>query len=318
MPVISLTKELSGDNPYSFPQRLSANLVIIENAFVDVDTNLAAVSGNLQVQIDNLDMGYATVTELQTVSGGLQVQIDNNFSTIQAVSGNLQGQIDNFSTSFIGLSDTPNTYAESDTFVVTVNGAGLTFTPQDDIVPEITNVRGQEDCVIGQQVYTISYGQTISGAQPVTSLVTPTSGATIFVDGIFDVTDTDFKVILSEAPALAGYSINWVTSFGSAVDLDNFVEPSDLNDIGKTLTFSTGLSGYNASSSDAGKVLYITGDIQLNQTPQSGEHLWIKNEGSTSADINGVAYLIEGLATQSIGAGSSYHLHFNGTQWSVI
>jgi len=179
MPVISLTKELNEDKPFYFPERYSSNLVIIENAFQNVDT------------------------------------------IISSISGNFQNQLDTFSTSFIGLNDTPSSYNGSDTYVVTVSGERLVFTPQSEIIPQITNIRGQQECTIGQQVYTISYGKTISNAQPVTSLITPSSESTIFVTGVFDVTETNFKVILSEAPTTSGYFINWVTSFGSTINLDD-------------------------------------------------------------------------------------------------
>ena len=71
------------------------------------------------------------------------------------------------------------------------------------------SLRGSEPCFVGQQLYTVSYGQTISGAAPITSMIVPTSGDTIHVEGVYDVTDTDFKVVLSGVPAVTGYAINW-------------------------------------------------------------------------------------------------------------
>jgi hypothetical protein len=87
-----------------------------QDTFALIDVEL----GDIQGQLDNLDANYATDSDLV------------------AVSGNLQGQIDNFSTSFTGLVDTPSSYAGSDTYVVTVSGSGLVFTPQSEIIPTLT------------------------------------------------------------------------------------------------------------------------------------------------------------------------------------
>ena len=167
------------------------------------------------VDADNLidnRIVFSQDTRLQSSTHNISV-IDDLLADVITISGDLG------SSDFISLNDTPTNYTGADTYVLTVSGDGIVFTPQDEIIPEITNIRGQVECVIGQQTYDISYGQSISGAQPIMSLEVPTSGSTLFVQSSYDITDTGFKVILSEAPATSGYAINWLVSFGSAVDI---------------------------------------------------------------------------------------------------
>ena len=59
-------------------------------------------------------------------------------SLIASISSDLQFQIDNLSGDFLGLTDTPSTYVGSNTYVVTVSGNSLTFTPQSEIIPTLT------------------------------------------------------------------------------------------------------------------------------------------------------------------------------------
>jgi len=198
---------------------LSGQVLTNENNISGLRTDVDAISASLT----NLDLTYATDAELLALSGQVLTN-ENNISGLRTDVDAISASLTMFPSTFIDLNDTPSSYIGSDTYVVTVSGERLVFTPQSEIVPEITNIRGQQECNIGQQIYTISYGQTISGAQPVTSLITPTSDSTIFVTAIFDVTDTNFKVILSEAPSISGYAINWVASFGSAINLDGFTE----------------------------------------------------------------------------------------------
>ena len=277
-----------------------------------IDFDVSTVSPATTRTLQPLDRDYviADNADVVSMSGSFQSQIDNNYSTIVAVSGNLQNQLDTFSTDFIGLTDTPSTYTGADTYVLTVDGGNIAFTPQDEIVASATNIRGQEPCVIGQQVYTISYGQTISGAQPITSLVNPTSGSTIFVEAILDVTDSDFKVILSESPAESGYYINWITSFGDTVDLRQEVLP-----------YSEVTTSYTTMTNDAGTVVYTTNgnSVLMNQTPQAGEHLWISNDDtSLSSIISGGVSTIQGQPTITLTPQSTYHLHFKGSNWRTI
>lgn len=54
-----------------------------------VETLISAISGNLQDQIDNLDLNYVTDTELNAISGAIQVLINNNTTNITTISGDL-------------------------------------------------------------------------------------------------------------------------------------------------------------------------------------------------------------------------------------
>ena len=91
---------------YTIDQTGTISLVAISG---DVDLSLYPsfsyvnnISGNLQSQIDNLDLNYATDASLIAISGNLQSQLNNiDFSpytlitTVDSISGNLQSQINN-------------------------------------------------------------------------------------------------------------------------------------------------------------------------------------------------------------------------------
>jgi hypothetical protein len=62
---------------------------------IATETLVASISAGLQAQIDNLDTGFVTESELTALSGNFQTQISNNTSLIYSVSGNLQTQINN-------------------------------------------------------------------------------------------------------------------------------------------------------------------------------------------------------------------------------
>jgi hypothetical protein len=113
---------------------LEGKLVLKNQAGDDIvvtESLLRSISGDLQTQLDNLDLNYATDASVANVSGSL-------YTTIQTVSGALQFQIDNLSGDFLGLTDTPSTYSGADSYVLTVSGGGIGFIPQSQIIPTLT------------------------------------------------------------------------------------------------------------------------------------------------------------------------------------
>jgi hypothetical protein len=83
-----------------------------------------------------------------------------------------------------------------------------------DVIEEIISnyvTEGQQECNIDQKHYVIEYGKELPNEpHPTVSLVLPSSADSIYVQGIYDVTSEDFKVVLSESPAISGYKINWM------------------------------------------------------------------------------------------------------------
>jgi hypothetical protein len=77
--------------------------------------------------------------------------------------------------------------------------------------------------------------------------------------------------------------------------------------------------GYSITTEDAGQILYVSnGPITLNQSPISGEHIWINNEGTINVVISGGTNTINGLSTQILPKDSTYHLHYNDKEWRAI
>lgn len=112
-------------------------------------------------------------------------------------------------TSFLTLTDTPTNYTGSDGYIVTVNeGTGeLEFSDPSDFGDILAGV---EDCDLVNQVYTITHS-TIDTNTAIhnISLVVPSSGAALYVEGITNITTTSFDVVLSGVPEALGYKINW-------------------------------------------------------------------------------------------------------------
>lgn len=73
------------------------------------------------------------------------------------------------------------------------------------ILPQTGNI----ECEVDKRVYEINFNA-VSNATPIVSLVIPSSSSDLFVQGIFDVTESSFKVALSNTPDVSGYKINWM------------------------------------------------------------------------------------------------------------
>lgn len=90
-----------------------------------------------------------------------------------------------------------------------------------------SDIRGIENCVVDQQIYTITYGIPILNPSPIVSLTLPTSSSTLFVQGVVDITNDDFKVILSGPPSEEGYKINWSVKAPVSATGSSFLELTD-------------------------------------------------------------------------------------------
>jgi hypothetical protein len=171
-------------------------------------------------------------------------------------------------------------------------------------VGTLTDLRGQEDGVIGQQIYDIDFGVIVTDPTPIISLTVPNNTSTVFVQGIYDVTETGFKVLLSESPAEEGYVINW--SVKAPLNLDDNARFLDLFDTPSTYS---GVDGYIVTVSGSGlyfqdpnnlsfdttsidtSIATISGDVQTLQTQ-------FNNLDLTYATDASVALVSSGLQTQ--------------------
>jgi hypothetical protein len=86
------------------------------------------------------------------------------------------------------------------------------------------------------------------------------------------------------------------------------------------LSFTADISAqYTTATDDSSQVIYVSnGPVIMNQSPASGEHLWINNEGSVNVLLSGGVNTIKGKQTQTLPVDSTYHLHFNDKEWRVI
>ena len=76
----------------------------------------------------------------------------------------------------------------------------------DSSLPE----HGVIDLDTANRVYTIAHHPIeIGESHPLVTLVAPTSGSTLYVQSVFDVQASDFKVVLSDFPDNNNYKLNW-------------------------------------------------------------------------------------------------------------
>lgn len=66
------------------------------------------------------------------------------------------------------------------------------------------------ECVVNQRIYEVSYGSQVLNSIPVVSLVIPSEDSDVFIQGIFDISTSGFKVALSNTPDIPGYYLNWI------------------------------------------------------------------------------------------------------------
>ena len=183
--------------------------------------------GEMPYSVENISGGantFSTSTPLSAI-GLYTSEIDGiNVSELAANVENLDGRV-------IALENTNNVQQDvnlnvEENFLTLNNTIENLSTTVDDLTVQVNlpsqvpvgtivgNVNGQENCNVDQQVYSIDYGATVSGAPyPLTTLTIPTSADTMFIRGVYDVNDSGFKVVLSEAPAITGYSINWAVLY---------------------------------------------------------------------------------------------------------
>ena len=80
-------------------------------------------------------------------------------------------------------------------------------------------IKGTESCVVGQSNYTIIHNENLlpNEQEPFISLTIPDTGETIYTEGVLNITPNSFDVVLSDAPAIANYEINWFIPTNSAI-----------------------------------------------------------------------------------------------------
>lgn len=108
--------------------------------------------------------------------------------------------------SFLELTDTPDSYIGQESSVPIVSGGQLVFQGM---------LTGKFDLNTNNDVYLVSDSRINSDGVVVSSVLTPGISSTIYAHNISNLQDGSFNVILSDIPSVSGYQIHWV-AYGSA------------------------------------------------------------------------------------------------------
>lgn len=92
--------------------------------------------------------------------------------------------------------------------------------------------QGIEECNTVNDVYTISHASVdINKSYPQVSLTIPSSGSSLYLNGITNRTSTSFDVVLSAVPSVSGYGINWllIENAVAATEFEEITVNGDVN-----------------------------------------------------------------------------------------
>ena len=204
--------------------------------------------------------------------------------------------------------DNANTFTINSTVAGGVSGSGL--------------LQGILDCDTSNIVYTISHPIVDPNySNPTISLLVPTSGSNLFVQGITNIKNDSFQVVLSEVPNISGYKIFWHLPSTSTAIFGTSVVNQQMTTLPST-TIST--SSYTIDFTDT--VVYVDNNstVYLPSVPSTNEHHWIVNTYTSAIiiDGNGTNIIIDGVADTStiLPIDSSLHLHYNATKikWYIL
>lgn len=183
--------------------------------------------------------------------------------------------------------------------------------------------QGIKECDTTNSVYSISHPPIdTSYSFPVLSLIVPTSGSNLFVQGITNRYPNSFDVILSEAPNTNGYYISWHLPTSNFAVANTPVLSYAITNIPFTTTTTSG--SYQVALIDS--VVYAEYDntVILPASPTSGESHWIVNVYSSNItlDGNGKSIRSSGVTsgTVTLVPDQVIHVHFNSTKakWYAI
>lgn len=179
--VTVMDRGISGDN-VAFPGGFTIDNTISISSILDED-DMASNSDTAIVTQQSI-VAYVT-----NISGQLQSQID-------IISGG--------SSTFIGLVDSPNSYTNKAGEFVVVNNT-------EDGVEFIPLLSGKIDLDDINRTYTITHSKLTENSYPVCNLILPTDSNEIYIQGVYNIINGQFTVVLSEVPSMTGYSLTWIS-----------------------------------------------------------------------------------------------------------
>lgn len=211
---------------YTLVNEISGNVTTLRSDVDSISANYATiayvdgVSGNLQTQINSITIlggegilvqnptdltwvvsvsgDYALVSELTSVSGALQTQIN----AIEVDITSLSGSIDTLSSY---ITDISANYAT----IAYVDGISGNLLAEIEAL-EDKLLTGSVTLDTTNTVYTVSNTSITTNSKPVCSLVIPANGDAIYIQGVTNVQNGSFDIVLSEVPEIVGYEVNWI------------------------------------------------------------------------------------------------------------
>jgi hypothetical protein len=113
-----------------------------------------------------------------------------------------------FNISFIDLIDTQSIYTNNYFIKVNNDESGLEYGSITS-----TGENGYINCEVGKNVYTVTYNSpSLLYENPIITLCLPTSSSPQIPIAITNITQYGFNVVLSMAPVISGYKINWTVN----------------------------------------------------------------------------------------------------------
>jgi hypothetical protein len=302
--------------------------------FVKVDTGFdlqglhdvlitSATSGDLitwngQVWVNDYNINdYTPFSITSSISGDLQSQINGKANTIHNhtsvditdFSEAVDDRVSNLLVAGTNISFSYNDVANTLTINSTTSGSAL--------------LQGIVECDTSNSLYTINHPLVDPNySNPTISLLIPTSGSNIFVQGITNIQNSSFQVSLSEIPNISGYKIFWHLPSTSSAILGTSVVNQQMTTLPSITTSTSG--NYTITFTDT--VVYADNNntILLPATPSTNEHHWIVNTYGADITVNGNGknIWIVGInnATAILPPDSSIHLHYNVNKdkWFII
>lgn len=119
------------------------------------------------------------------------------------------------------------TYGSVFTTSTDISGSPITKNWDDIYVyPIYNNIQGKISCNQTERVYRINHPVLEDPSSPHVTLTIPTSSSQLFVQGLFEVSNDHFYVVLSDIPSEANYIINW--SLGNSFNPRQAIDSLDL------------------------------------------------------------------------------------------
>jgi hypothetical protein len=221
----------------SLNTKINDNFTFLQNQIFSNDadiatkadtTTLAAISAYILSEIEDISGfgsgGNVDTTLLTSISANLQGQIWSNDTDIAGLSGSvfqLEQTVNTLIGDITGGATLDDRYVNVDGDTMTGDLTLASISGQEAMLkvdnagtiqthPYAPFIGGQLILNSTDSLYTITDSNIKATTNPVCTLIAPLSSSTIYALNVFDVTTGQFKVALSDIPAISGYTLNWM------------------------------------------------------------------------------------------------------------